>query len=395
MAYIKKIVGKNRITFRVGWRDPTGKERIQHFKKKTPAQEWKRKVEYALDTGKYWELIEPPAPAPALAELSLAALAEEYLRTCTREKGYAVKALVLRALLKTTALNGARTAAGIAYTDLVHFKTERLNTPATRSGKPRALATWNNELAVISSMFKYAKKAKLIPANPFKEEEAESLKEKHNKARLRFLTEEEVPLFLEACSDRLRPLVETALFTGLRRGELFGLTWDMVRQGKIRLPGWLTKNGEPRTIPINERLLPVFAALRQRHQLKSKYVLCQENGQKVGDIRTAFQGACRRAGIDDFHFHDLRHTFASHLVMKGVPLKVVQVLLGHKDIKTTMRYAHLAPGYLEAGVNCLNDLGASSKISATKMLPNYSSQKERGQSLRPNPLNFLGAEAGT
>ncbi|MHB8068933.1 MAG: tyrosine-type recombinase/integrase, partial [Desulfobaccales bacterium] len=212
-------------------------------------------IEYALDTRKYWELVEPPAQATAPPELTLAALAEEYLRTCTREKGYAVKALVLRTLLKTKTLNGSRTAAGITYTNLVHFKTERLNTPATRSGKPRALATWNNELAVISSMFKYAKKAKLIPANPFKEEEAESLKEKHNNARLRFLMEEEVPVLLEACSDRLRPLVETALFTGLRRGEIFGLTWDMVRHGKIRLPGWLTKNGEPRTIPINERLM--------------------------------------------------------------------------------------------------------------------------------------------
>ncbi len=149
-------------------------------------------------------------------------------------------ALVLRTLLKTKALYGARSAASITYTELVHFKTERLNTPATRSGKPRALPTWNNELAVISSMFKYAKKAKLVPANPFKEEEAESLKEKHNNDRLRFLTEVEIPLLLEACNSRLRPLVETALFTGLRWGEIFGLTWDMVRHGQIRIPGRLT-----------------------------------------------------------------------------------------------------------------------------------------------------------
>jgi len=251
-----------------------------------------------------------------------------------------------------------------------------------------------HELAVVSSMFKYAKKAKLIQGNPFKEEGAESLKEKHNNARLRFLTDEEIPLFLSSCSTRLRPLLETALLTGLRRGELFGLTWDMVRLGQIRIPGWFTKNGEPRIIPISSRLMAVFVGLRQRHQLKSKYVLCDENGQKLGDVRAAFQGACRRAGIDDFHFHDLRHTFASHLVMKGIPLKVVQELLGHKDIKTTMRYAHLAPGYLEAGVNSLNDLGSSSNSSATKMLPNFSTQKERGKGKSLNPLNFLGAEAG-
>lgn len=135
--------------------------------------------------------------------------------------------------------------------------------------------------------------------------------------------------------------------------------------------------------------------MRRRNQLKSKYVFCNENGGKLRDIRAAFQGACRRAGIDDFHFHDLRHTFASHLVMKGVPLKVVQELLGHKDIKTTMRYAHLAPGYLEAGVNSLNDLESSPNSSATKMLPNFSGQKERGEGKSLNPLFLHGAEAGT
>jgi len=89
------------------------------------------------------------------------------------------------------------------------------------------------------------------------------------------------------------------------------------------------------------------------------------------------------------------HTFASHLVMKGVPLKVVQELLGHKDIKPTMSYAHLAPGYLEGGVNSLNDPGSPPNSSAAKMLSNFSPQKERGQGLSLNPLIFHGAEAGT
>lgn len=81
--------------------------------------------------------------------------------------------------------------------------------------------------------------------------------------------------------------------------------------------------------------------------------------------------------------------------MKGVPLKVVQKLLGHKDIKTTMRYAHLAPGSPKAGVNSLNDPGSPPNSSATKMPPNFSPQKERGQGLSLNPLIFHGAEAGT
>jgi len=369
MAYIKEIVGKKGSTFRVGWRDPDGKERVRNFKKKTPANEWKRKVEYALDTKTYGDLIAAAAVEEA-ATITLAEVAEDYLLTCTREKGYKIKTMVLHSLLKTETLNGTRAAAEITYTDLVHFKTERLNTP-TRGGKPRALATWNNELVTMSALFKYAKRAKLIPANPFKEDEAESLKEHHNNARLRFLMEDEIIRLLDGCADHFRPIVETALFTGMRRGELFGLTWDMIVAGKIRLPGWLTKNGEPRNIPVSDRLDEVLTAQRRKNQMKSQHVFCNENGGRLLDIRAAFQGACRRAGIENFNFHDLRHTFASHLVMRGRALKEVQELLGHKDIQMTMRYSHLAPEYLEAGVNSLNDLAG-----ATKTLPNSATKKQ-------------------
>jgi integrase len=367
MAYLKEIVGKKGITYRVGWRNPQGKEKYQTFKKKTPAMEWKRKVEYALDTGTYQELIAPPAQVDGL---TLSQLADEYLETCKREKGFAIKTMVLRSLLRTTILSGERIAAEITYTDLVRFKTKRLNTP-TKSGKNRALSTWNNELAVLSCMFKYGKTAKLIPVNPLKEEEAKSLKAKHNNARLRFLTEKEIPIILEACATHLRPLVEMALLTGMRRGELFGLTWDMIVNGNIHLPGWLTKNSNPRNIPISRSLAQILDGLRRKNQLKSKYVFCNEQGGRLLDIRAAFQGACRRAGIEDFTFHDLRHTFASHLVMAGRPLKEVCELLGHKDIQMTMRYAHLAPEYLEAGVNSLNHLVSADKNSpADKLLTN-------------------------
>lgn len=362
MAHIKEIIGKKGITYRIGWRDPQGKQEYQTFKKKTPAMEWKRKVEYALDTGTYQELIAPPAQVKGL---TLSQLADEYLQTCTRQKGYEIKAMVLRALLRTKILNGEKMAVEITYTDMVRFKTNRLNTN-TKSGKPRALGTWNNELATLSSMFKYAKTAKLIPVNPLKDDDSKSLKAKHNNSRLRFLTKEEIPIFLEACASHLRPLVETALLTGMRRGEIFGLTWEMIINGNIHLPGWLTKNGNPRNIPVSQALSGILEGLRRKNQLKSKHVFCNDEGGRLLNIRAAFQGACRRAGIVDFRFHDLRHTFGSHLVMAGRPLKEVCELLGHKDIQMTMRYAHLAPEYLEAGVNSLNHL-----VSADKDFPAY------------------------
>jgi len=80
-------------------------------------------------------------------------------------------------------------------------------------------------------------------------------------------------------------------------------------------------------------------------------------------VKRSFTSACRRAGLEDFRFHDLRHTFASHLVMNGVSLKAVQELLGHADIKMTLRYSHLSQAHLKEAVAVLNNLGVDTKLT--------------------------------
>jgi len=85
----------------------------------------------------------------------------------------------------------------------------------------------------------------------------------------------------------------------------------------------------------------------------SPWVFCKKNGERYGNIRKAFEGAKKRAEIVDFRFHDLRHTFASHLVMAGVDLKTVQELLGHKSFEMTLRYAHLSPDHKKRALNIL------------------------------------------
>ena len=85
----------------------------------------------------------------------------------------------------------------------------------------------------------------------------------------------------------------------------------------------------------------------------SDFVFCKEDGSRLGDIKTGFTKALKRAGIDDFRFHDLRHTFASHLVMNGVDLSTVKELMGHKSIEMTMRYSHLSKGHKDHAVEQL------------------------------------------
>ena len=169
-------------------------------------------------------------------------------------------------------------------------------------------------------------------------------KDKEPPGRLRYLADhEEADRLIQTCRGSFRSLVITALHTGMRRGEILSLSWDQVNmvQGVIRLTH--TKNGEAREIPINETVRSVLAGLRTR--IDVPWVFHDDAGNKFKDTRKHFESACKRIGLTDFHFHDLRHTFASWLVMAGVPLATVSELLGHKSITMTMRYAHLSPAH--------------------------------------------------
>lgn len=173
--------------------------------------------------------------------------------------------------------------------------------------------------------------------------------------RLRYLTGEEMDALIAACSPHLKPIVVTALHTGMRKSEILGLKWQDLDFGVRTIMVHQTKNNERRVIPMNRTL---YEELRQlpRH-LHSPYVFCNEQGERYDEVKRSFNTACRRAGIMDFHFHDLRHTFASHLVMNGLNLKTVQTLLGHKDIRMTLRYSHLSREHLQAAVGTLDRSG--------------------------------------
>ena len=104
-------------------------------------------------------------------------------------------------------------------------------------------------------------------------------------------------------------------------------------------------------LPLNDVVYRSLLAIRRIPG--SPWVFCKKNGVQYGNVRKAFEGARKRARITDFRFHDLRHTFASHLVTAGVDLKTVQELLGHKSFEMTLRYAHLSPEHKKAALDIL------------------------------------------
>jgi integrase len=218
----------------------------------------------------------------------------------------------------------------------------------SRRAAVRKPATVNRELQLLHHMFRKAQEWGKALNNPVTHRQLLRV----NNRRLRYLSLEEMGRLLAAAEDSLRPLLITALHTGFRRGELFQLTWPDVelRRGVIRVVD--TKNGERRELPMTETLRATLQHMPRR--VDSAYVFPGKGGRRLVDIRSRFNRALRAAGIEGVVFHDLRHTFASHLVMAGVDLLTVKEFLGHKDIKMTLRYAHLAPDYKRAAISRLD-----------------------------------------
>ncbi|GGD40632.1 site-specific integrase [Pseudoxanthomonas indica] len=151
-------------------------------------------------------------------------------------------------------------------------------------------------------------------------------------------------------SDHLMPITLLALNTGLRRGEITQLKWaDIDLAGRrLTVRAGYAKSGKARHVPLNSEALQVLTDYRKQHTGKGELF-------GIASVKTAWAGLMREAKITGFRFHDLRHSFASKLVTRGIDLNTVRELLGHGDIAMTLRYAHLAPEHKAAAVEALID----------------------------------------
>jgi integrase len=157
-------------------------------------------------------------------------------------------------------------------------------------------------------------------------------------------------------TDHITPLVLLALNTGLRRGELLRLQWrdlDLERR-VLTVRGEDTKTGQTRHVPMNSEAAMVATAWRSTSYDPETFVFASsDESTPLAYIRKAWTGVVNAALVNSFRFHDLRHTFASNLVMASVDLNTVRELLGHKSVAMTLRYAHLAPEHKAAAVETL------------------------------------------
>ena len=240
--------------------------------------------------------------------------------------------------------------------DIRHYQEHRLHQVSVKG--PVQPSTVNRETALLSSAINYAKTEWDwdIP-NPVA---GRLLTEPEG--RDRHLSLEELVMLID-CAREKRPyladFIELAVYTGCRKQELLGLEWGRVdlNQNLIYLQGHHTKSGKRRSVPINQTARNVLVrrqCFRAEHCPDSPWVFAHHNGDRIKDVKRSFKTVCRRAGIEDFRIHDLRHTCASLAVSEGVPLEALRDLLGHSSVTVTERYAHLAPAKVREAVAALD-----------------------------------------
>jgi len=249
------------------------------------------------------------------------------------------------------------------------FDMERQLSDAERARK-WAPATFNHYRSLLMLTYREARRAGKLGVNPARDVRHR----REDNSRVRYLNQHEpLPTKLDYLKplkteeQKLRAVIqrdypehmaefELAYSSGLRKGGMYGLTWEMVDwDGRmLNIPTSKNKNGEALHIPLNNAALAALRTVYQRGEKIGRVFQSEKTGKPLENSRHWFEDALKKANITDFHWHDLRHCFATKLRMRGAKLEDISELLGHKSLTMTKRYAHLGPNQLHEVTALLN-----------------------------------------
>lgn len=269
-----------------------------------------------------------------------------------------------------------------------------------RKMKPIAYSTIRRELSLLSSAINYARDNWDwdIPNT------VEKRKPATDEDRVRWLRPSEAQKLIEAArseprAPHLSDFIILGLHTGCRSQEILGLEWDRVdfEQRLIYLPYSKNKSRRNTSVPINEVAVEVLMRrkrFRDKHCPSSRWVFSDKEGERIASVKKSFATACKRAGIEDFRPHDLRHTCAAWLVQAGVPLIEVRDLLRHTSYQVTEKYAHLEPKQTRGAVGVLNERYGMKQKEAMQALENATAIVDTSRSghVRPKLTVIAGGK---
>ncbi|MBR0794006.1 site-specific integrase [Bradyrhizobium jicamae] len=326
MATIRKLRGRWQAQVRRRGVPP----RAKSFDSKTEAERWARDLEAEADRSGW------VADTRAAEKTTLKELLTRYRDEVTPGKrGSVSERARINSIVRCPI--GHRTLAKLTSSDVATYRDERL--------KSVAPATIVRELNTISHAIEIATRewGLWLPRNPVRLVRRPPVP----RGRTRRFKEGEEEALLTAC-DRgrtplLKPLIVLAIETGMRRGELLDLRWEHVdlKRSVAHLP--LTKNGDSRDVPLSRRAVKVLDEVHSDDPKRDRVFPMTGNA-----VRLAFEHLRVRAGMSDFHFHDLRHEAISRLFEKGLNIVEVSAISGHRELKMLKRYTHLRAADLVA-----------------------------------------------
>jgi len=219
--------------------------------------------------------------------------------------------------------------------------------------KERSNATINRYCSLLSKMFNLLIADGKLNKNPCHF----STKLRENNFKIRYLTNDEQKRLFKALDSseftHIKPIIIIALYTGMRKGEILNLKWSQIDLKNGFIDILKSKSGKERKIPVAKKVKEVFENMGKNGE---EFVFVNPETKKpYYDIKKSFASLLKKADIKNFRFHDLRHTVATRLVECGTDLLIVQELLGHANIQTTMRYAHPVPERKQTAINRLNE----------------------------------------
>lgn len=347
MATITKLTGKRGTSYKVRIRKPNSPQVTKTFSSKSLAEKWARKTELEIEEGSYFDKKEA-------ASHTVSDLVERYLNEELQKLAETDWPARKRQLTWWKVEIGHLTLNKVTPSLIVELR-NKLKSETTYRKTIRSGSTVNRYLAAFSAAFGIAATEwQWVTENPF----SRVRREKENDARVRFLSPDERTHLLKACkasrNEQLHLMTLIALSTGMRQTEILSLKWDQVdtKRGVIIL--YKTKNGEIRTVPLAGLAKQELESHSKVRRLKNPHVFPGRSDGHAEFPRGAWEAAVAKAKIENFTFHDTRHSAASELAMNGASLHEIAAVLGHKTLAMVQRYAHLSEQHTASVVERMN-----------------------------------------